>query len=115
MARQSAVLCALTLMGITSLAWLGVSKLSVHAQAPAASGTANVPDFLANLGTATAAASDGQGSVVLSYPNGIIAVVKPSRMDEVPGKPLPQPQPAVSVYRIRANGQVDKLSLPLMR
>jgi len=114
MTRKSTALYALTLIGLALLAWLGVSRSPAHAQFPGNPGAANPGMGLSTVGTATTAAADGQGSVVLTYPNGIVAVVKPSSMETTAGtgRPQPQPQSPIAVYRIRANGLVERLSLP---
>lgn len=118
--RKSTTLGALILMGVAVLTWLGLSKLPTHAQALTNPGLLNPGPGPSTVGTATTAASDGQGNIVLTYPNGIIAVVNASNIDMTgkPDKPAAQPQSPVTIYRIRTDGLVEKLSRsfpPMMR
>ena len=120
MMRHSTTFCALLLMCAAVLTWLGLSKLPAHAQAVTNPGLLNSGPGPSTVGTATTAASDGQGNIVLTYPNGIVAVVKPSNIDMTgkPDKLAAQPQSPVTVYRIRTDGLVEKLSRsfpPIMR
>lgn len=108
MTRRSTTFGALALTMLAATAWLGLSRHIAHA-APAVPVIGTADPNMAALGTPTAAVSDGQGSVVLAYPDGIVAVFKPATLDS--GEP--GVKSLVGVYRLHKNGLTERVSIAL--
>ena len=123
MTRRSLTWGALALTGLASAVWLGASHPSAQAApapapgAMAAPGVGNADPSMTTLGTATTAASDGQGNMVLTYPNGIVAVFKPVDLEVnnlSPNSPRARMQAPIAIYRLHTNGMSERLSIPLL-
>jgi hypothetical protein len=117
MTRPSLTWGILALAGLSAAVWLGASHRSAQA-APAgetANGIGTIDPSMTTLGAATTAVSDGQGNVVLSYPNGVIAVFKPANLESVnavgPNSPAAMMRAPIAVYRLHTNGMSERLSI----
>ena len=114
MTRPSLTWGALLLAGLASAVWIGSSHHNAQAAPLPAPGAMTIPgtgndSSLTTLGTASTAASDGQGSVVLTYPNGIIAVLKPATMDS--NELGPRLRTPIAIYRLHTNGMTERISM----
>jgi hypothetical protein len=111
MTRPSLTWGALVLTGLASAVWLGASHHSAQAAptlgAMAAPGVGNADPSMTTLGTATTATSDGQGSIVLTYPNGIVAVFKPASLDSNQAGV----STLIGIYRLHMNGMSERMSI----